>query len=128
MSHIPFSISMHSLSDSTRVSYSSGIYIIVIAKNKWDLIFDFTTKDSGKNYEFLDPSEFKLISKSLGDFGSEPVSVFPYPERYGGTLSNDANQHEQEKHSDDNMMAFSITTSQQDASKVVEAAAAEEEV
>jgi len=38
--------------------------------NKWDLIFDFTKDDSGKklNYQFLDPSEFKLIEKSLEDF------------------------------------------------------------
>lgn len=79
--------------------------------NKWELIFDFTTKDSGKNYEFLDPSEFSLITKELdGDFaGVPPAHVFPYPARFGGTLSDDAPA--QSHAHDDNMMAFSITTS-----------------
>lgn len=83
--------------------------------NKWELIFDFTTKDSGKNYEFLDPSEFSLISKTLeGDLEDvPPAHVFPYPARYGGTLSDEvpAQSHAH----DENMMAFSITTSAKDA-------------
>ncbi len=87
--------------------------------NKWDLIFDFTTKDSGKNYEFLEPSEFSMITKELeGDFPA-PVAPFPTPQRYGGTLADDANQHVQQH--DDGMMAFSIHTSANDAAKLVEA-------
>jgi hypothetical protein len=36
--------------------------------NKWDLIFDFNKKDSGLNFKFLDPSEFKIISKEIEGF------------------------------------------------------------
>jgi hypothetical protein len=87
--------------------------------NKWDLIFDFTTKDSGKNYEFLDPSEFSMVTKTLeGDYPA-PIAPFPTPQRYGGTLLDDANQRAVPQH-DDGMMAFSIHTSAKDAAKVVE--------
>lgn len=38
-------------------------------QNKWELIFDFTTNESGekKNYELLDPSEFSIVRKELDD-------------------------------------------------------------
>lgn len=95
--------------------------------NKWDLIFDFTTKDSGKNFEFLDPSEFTQISKELeGDYPN-PVAPFSTPQRYGGTIADDVNKHVPSQH-DDGMMAFSIHTSAKDAAQVVEAQEAAEEV
>ena len=53
--------------------------------NKWDLIFDFTTNEGGANYEHLDPSKFQIIRKEVEGIDAEPVLVFPYPEKYGGT-------------------------------------------
>ena len=47
--------------------------------NKWDLIFDFNKKDSGLNYQFLDPSEFHIVTKEIEGFEQRPVVVFPYP-------------------------------------------------
>ena len=83
----------------------------MLGLNKWDLIFDFTTDDKKKNYEFLDPSEFKLIKKDIDgmDEKASDVPFFPYPKKYGGTLADDANKHEVKGEED--MMAFSIHTS-----------------
>jgi hypothetical protein len=49
--------------------------------NKWDLIFDFTKNEASKklNFEFLDPSEFSIISKSVDGIDQKPVMAFPYP-------------------------------------------------
>ena len=79
--------------------------------NKWDLIFDFTKDESGKqmNYQFLDPSEFKVVSKSIEGVDQKPVMAFPYPQKYGGTLDDDANKNVEQK--DDNMKAFGFNTS-----------------
>lgn len=44
--------------------------------------------------------------------------VFPYPERYGGTINDDADFHEHGK--DDKMMAFGIEVSQKDAANKVQ--------
>lgn len=62
-----------------------------IDANKWDLIFDFTKDDSKLNYEFLDPSEFRIITKELEGFEERPVAPFAYPEKYGGNIADDAN-------------------------------------
>jgi len=82
-----------------------------VTANKWDLIFDFTKDDAKLNYAFLDPSEFYTVTKEIPDLEGSPVPVAPFalPERYGGTLANDINEHARQH--DDNMMAFSITTS-----------------
>jgi hypothetical protein len=47
------------------------------------------------------------------------VAPFALPERYGGTLANDINSSAYRQH-DDNMMAFSITTSATDAARKME--------
>jgi hypothetical protein len=86
--------------------------------NKWDLIFDFTTSDKKLNYELMDPSEFKLITKELEGFASPPACVFPYPQKYGGTIADDANKHVEKQH--DDMMAFSVGVSAKDAAKVLQ--------
>ena len=78
--------------------------------NKWDMIFDFTKDGRNRNYEFLDPSEFKIIIKILEDMEEKPVQVFPYPQKYGGTIPEDANQHEYRKE-DEKMMVFNINVS-----------------
>lgn len=85
--------------------------------NKWDLIFDFSTTahndnddndNKKRNYEFLDPAEFKLIEKELEGY-DKPQVVFPYPERYGGTMAE--NERPKEQPNDDGMMAFGINVS-----------------
>lgn len=53
----------------------------------------------------------------MEDIEQKPVLVFPYPERYGGTLSNDAIESNEKK---DNMMAFGFNTTQKDAEKHLE--------
>ena len=62
--------------------------------NKWDLIFDFTKDESGasKHYNLLDPSEFHIITKEVEGVEAKPVMPFPYPQKYGGSLADDANQ------------------------------------
>ena len=79
--------------------------------NKWELIFDFTKDESGKklNFELLDPSEFKLIEKSIEGFDEKPVFVFPYPERYGGTVDDNAIHLNEKK--DDNLFSFGVGVS-----------------
>ena len=52
----------------------------------------------------LDPSEFKIITKEVEGIDAKPVMPFPYPQKYGGSLADDANKHEEKQH--DNMMAF----------------------
>lgn len=55
-------------------SKSLNQLMLTLDVNKWDLIFDFTKKDDSKlNYEFLNPSEFHLITKELEDFSEKPV-------------------------------------------------------
>ena len=62
--------------------------------NKWDLIFDFTKDESGQksNFQILDPSQFQIFSKSVNGIDDKPVTAFPYPQKYGGTISDDANK------------------------------------
>jgi len=45
------------------------------------LIFDFTKDEKGdkKNFELLDPADFKIITKSVEGVEQKPVVVFPYP-------------------------------------------------
>jgi hypothetical protein len=57
----------------------------------------------------LDPSEFKLITKTVEGIDQKPVLAFQYPQRYGGTLSNDALESNEKK--DDGMMAFGFDMS-----------------
>ena len=85
------------------------------------MIFDFTTKDSGKNFEFLPPENFKIEYKELDGLEGDPraVQVFPTPQRYGGSLADDANHGQASDH--DGMMAFRIGVSQAEAAKLMEA-------
>ena len=84
--------------------------------NKWDLIFDFTKNVSGNksNFKILEPENFKIFSKTVDGVDAQPVAAFPYPQRYGGTIADDANQQFEKK---DDMMAFGFNTSQADAQK-----------
>ena len=62
--------------------------------NKWDLIFDFTKAENGQesNFSILEPSKFEIFSKTVEGSDDKPVAAFPYPQRYGGTIADDANQ------------------------------------
>jgi Tubulin binding cofactor C len=86
--------------------------------NKWDLIFDFTTSEKKLNYQLMDPADFTLVTKEVEGMDEQPVRVFPYPQKYGGTVADDANKHEVK---DEHMMAFSIGVSAKDAAKLVQA-------
>jgi hypothetical protein len=83
----------------------------ILDVNKWDLIFDFTKDEAGKklNYEFLDPSEFKIITKAVEGIEQKPVLAFPYPQKYGGSMSDDANKVYEKK--DDGMHSFGFNVS-----------------
>ena len=76
------------------------------------MIFDFTKDESGKkkNFQFLDPSEFKIIEKEVDGMDAKPVLAFPYPQRYGGTIADDANAAYEKK--EDNMQSFGFNTTQ----------------
>lgn len=64
-----------------------------VTANKWDLIFDFTKDDAKLNYEFLDPSEFSIVTKELHDLEGSPAPVAPFavPQKYGGILDDEIN-------------------------------------
>ena len=85
--------------------------------NKWDLIFDFTKNDKRLNFEFLDPSEFRMIIKEIPDLEGSPQPTAPFarPEKYGGNLDNDANKDAPREH--DGLMAFTLGTSPEEARK-----------
>jgi hypothetical protein len=82
------------------------------------LIFDFTSKDAGKNFEILDPTQFQLVSKEIEGIDAKPVFPFALPKRYGGTIEDDvlaSNAKEHDAHSD--MKSFGFNVSQQEAQK-----------
>ena len=53
---------------------------------------------------------------------AKPVTAFPYPQRYGGTIADDANKEFEQK---DDMMAFGFGVSQAEAQKMMEQKEAE---
>jgi hypothetical protein len=79
--------------------------------NKWQHIFDFTEEKNGdtKNFSFLDPSEFQLISKEVPDLDSKPVQVFPISKEYGGTLEESTTENHNTN--DNNMKSFGFDVS-----------------
>jgi len=68
------------------------------------MIFDFTTNSEGLNFSVMEPSEWQMHRKSIDGVEQSPVEVFPYPERYGGTISD--NVRFTSSADDANMMAF----------------------
>jgi hypothetical protein len=56
------------------------------------------------NYSFVEPENFKIIEKAVPEIDSKPVLVFPLPQRYGGTIPDDANLQNEKK--DDGLHAF----------------------
>ena len=89
--------------------------------NKWDQIFDFTTKDQGLNYQVMDPSQWAIMQKEI-EGESQPVVAFGYPKKYGGTLpdNEDVSQKQNAASLDGGMGSFAIGTSQQEAEKMME--------
>lgn len=61
-----------------------------IEENKWNLIFDFTKKQEGSNFLIGEPKDWKMESIKLDGFSEPPACVFLYPQRYGGTVPDDA--------------------------------------
>tara|TARA_B110000285_G_scaffold196856_1_gene228091 strand:+ start:276 stop:674 length:399 start_codon:yes stop_codon:yes gene_type:complete len=59
--------------------------------NRWNLIHDFTPKGEGElNYVELDTEEWEMKVDELEDVEGEIGEIFPYPERYGGTIEDTA--------------------------------------
>lgn len=61
-----------------------------IEENKWNLIFDFTKKQSGANFLIGEAKDWKIETIKLEGFDEPPKSVFPYPVKFGGTVPDDA--------------------------------------
>ena len=62
-----------------------------VAENHWDLIHDFTEKDTGEaNYAIVDPGEWEVEAFPLEGIDEQPAEAIPYPVRYGGTIPDDA--------------------------------------
>lgn len=59
--------------------------------NRWNLIHDFTPKGEGElNYVELDTEQWEMKVDELEDVEGEIGEIFPYPERYGGTIEDTA--------------------------------------
>ena len=56
--------------------------------NKWELIYDFTKKDED-NFAVIPPEEWSVDMRTIPDVEGEPEMCFAYPERYGGTQTNE---------------------------------------
>jgi len=55
------------------------------------LIFDFTKdKQGGVNYSIMEPSEWKMEKIALEGFEDPEEFVAPYPQKYGGSIPDDA--------------------------------------
>ena len=55
------------------------------------MIFDFTKQASGDlNFSVMEPSQWKLEHKEIEGFEGAGDVVFPFPQRYGGTIADDA--------------------------------------
>lgn len=82
--------------------------------NKWELIYDFSR---GDNHEIVEPSEWQFEKRQIEGFEHvETDVVFEFPERYGGTASNQKPESSKEK--DDNMAAFDIRMGQKKAQEL----------
>jgi hypothetical protein len=75
-----------------------------IAENKWDLIFDFTKKASGSNFSIGEAKDWKVERIQVEGFEEAKDAVFLYPQKYGGTVPDDANFGAE----DDTMQQFGI--------------------
>ena len=82
------------------------------AANKWELIFDFTERDEGKNFNLLDPAEFKIRSIQVEEMEERPVTVFPFPKRYGGVIPDDAFTGGSAKKDEGGMESFGFSVTQ----------------
>ena len=54
----------------------------------------------------MEPSDWKIVSKSVEDLPDQTEAVFPYPQKYGGTIDDDINKDKGNENSE--MMAFDI--------------------
>ena len=76
-------------------------------ENRWELVFDFTEKESGSNFGVIPPEEWKYETLTVPDSDDQPEQAFDYPKRYGGNLSDVPPESTAE-----NSHAFGITTGQ----------------
>ena len=95
--------------------------------NKWNQIFDFTTKESGNNFKLISASKFKVYNiKDLHPELEMPQGndsfIFELPIEFGGTL--DISKIAEVKQ---NMHAFDIKTGTQIGNAATGAPGAEAE-
>ena len=58
------------------------------------------------------PENWSLHSKSVEGLPDQTTAVFPYPQKYGGTIADDANKQDRPEN-DGGMMAFDIRNTNQ---------------
>lgn len=73
------------------------------------MFYDFTEDESKKNFQPLDPAEFRIIERPIEGVQQKPTLVFPYPQRYGGTVDDNVKFESKEE----GMKTFDIKTSSQ---------------
>jgi hypothetical protein len=78
----PFNAAWHGLAEQAQ---KAGLDPSV---NKWELVFDFSPSGES-NFSQVEPADFKLITKTECEGEGEPEFVFGFPERYGGSMSNE---------------------------------------
>jgi len=77
------------------------------------MIFDFTTKADGNNFSIVDPADWLIHNKTVDGMEEEPVMPFAYPQRYGGTIADDAKFKSSAE--DEGLKAFGFDHSQAQA-------------
>lgn len=88
--------------------------------NRWNIIHDFTKNEDGsKNYQEMDPQEWEMKIDELEGVEGEIGEIFPYPERYGGTIPDDAD-FTQDKNVFGGDNAFDIKDGKLDAQAIIE--------
>jgi len=72
------------------------------------MFYDFTEDEvtGKKNFHPIEPAEFKILEKPIEGIAQKPTLVFPYPQRYGGTLDD----HIVFENKEEGMKAFDIKT------------------
>lgn len=69
----------------------------------------------------MPPENWNLHSKAVEGLPDQTTAVFPYPQKYGGTIADDANKQNQVNGNDGGMMAFDIrNTNQHEAESMMQ--------
>jgi hypothetical protein len=82
--------------------------LYTLGANKWEMFYDFTEDEvtGKKNFHLMEPTEFKILEKPIQGMQQKPTLVFPYPQRYGGTIDD----HITFENKEEGMKSFNIKT------------------